>query len=364
MLQRAVSSSKPTQSKPNPHYSSPPSRNTAQQTIANAFVKRPANPTTRNDILGPSPTSAINYPAVGPTRPLTLSESSSSSLSRKRSLSQQGGLASVFNSRSAFQENVPPAFDSYHQPPKDSMAALHDAVYFDEADFDDDCDLDFDTTEPIIYPSLAAAAATLPTPPPQTDKSSPQSFAPPKPVQQDDYDDLEFAPRPLVNSRLQLQQHTNDPLGSSQPLPWSSSPAEHFEPPKPRAPVVEEEVVRPKRKKARALPWRAEKEIEIVVTKTTSRKVEARKISSGAMPWNDSFSNVEAGRKEARKRNTANQQKRSIATIAGDREDTKRAKKGSEPVAKIFLSDEQSRVIDLVMSSKQSVFFTGSAGIL
>ena len=244
------------------------------------------------------------------------------------------------------------------------MAALHDAVYFDEADFDDDCDLDFDTTEPIIYPSLAAAAATLPTPPPQTDKSSPQSFAPPKPVQQDDYDDLEFAPRPLVNSRLQLQQHTNDPLGSSQPLPWSSSPAEHFEPPKPRAPVVEEEVVRPKRKKARALPWRAEKEIEIVVTKTTSRKVEARKISSGAMPWNDSFSNVEAGRKEARKRNTANQQKRSIATIAGDREDTKRAKKGSEPVAKIFLSDEQSRVIDLVMSSKQSVFFTGSAGIL
>lgn len=279
----------------------------------------------------------------------------------------------MFDSCSAFEENIVPSVLAYGEPPKDSISALHDAVYFDEGDFDDDCDLDLDTAEPIVYPLLPNA--TLSTPP-QTDKSLPQNIAPAQCVQQDDYIDLEFSPMPLVDSRLQMQeQHGGGPLGSSQPLPWSSSPVEHFQRPKTKAaPVVEEEVVKPKRKKARTLPWlvekQMEKEVEVEAPKTTSGKNGAKttsnkrvkKIPNGPMQWNDSFSNLEAGRKEARKRNAAIQQKRSISTTT-DLEDIKSAKKRREPAAQVVLSDEQNRVIDLVMNSKQSVFFTGSAGM-
>jgi hypothetical protein len=340
-------------SRPTASAISPSSQKTTQTSIKNAFSSS-------------SSSRAAAAPLRPPTQNAQRQTESSSSSTQKRQISS--GLASVFNPNSAFQENIPPQVDLGNPP--DSMQSLHDAVYFDEADFDDECDLDFDLSEPIINPALSAAAAALPTPPDSL-KSQPMFQKPPPPPSpppparrpKDTYDDLDFG------SRLPGPKPPSPRIpDSSQPLPWSSSPPSHLEPPKRRSDPVED--APPQTKKRRTIPWATAKtEVEeevsapIAKVKNPASKVgPSRRIPSDSMPWNDSFSNVEAGRKEARKRNSAKQQKRSLTTMADDAELMRKVKKGREPIAKIFLSEEQKRVVDLVVTGGQSVFFTGSAG--
>jgi hypothetical protein len=335
----------------------PSSQKTAQTSIKNAF----SGSSTSRAAAAPPPT--LRPPTHNVHRP---TESSSTS-SQKRQISS--GLASVFNPNSAFQENIPPPVD-LGSPPPNSMQSLHGAFWFDEADFDDECDLHFEISEPIINPALSAAAAALPTPPDSL-KSQPTFQKPPPPPPppvpparraKDTYDDLDFGSR--LPGLKPLSPRIPD---SSQPLPWSSSPPAHLEPPKRRSDPVEE--APPQAKKRRTIPWAAKTEVEEEVPvpvanakKPASKIGPSRRIPSDSMPWNDSFSNVEAGRKEARKRNSAKQQKRSLTTMTDDPELTRKVKKGREPIAKIFLSEEQRRVVDLVANGGQSVFFTGSAG--
>ncbi|KAA8912864.1 hypothetical protein FN846DRAFT_216748 [Sphaerosporella brunnea] len=286
-------------------------------------------------------------------RPTKPSSAATPSSVPKRPLSS--GLASLYNATTAFEENVPRPIDIM---PPTSMQALHDAVYFVDSDFDNDSDLDFDISEPIINPSLAAAARMLPSPPDSLKSQSPQPTMqqPSTHRPKDTFDDLEFEPRlpnPAPNPTVQ------NVIDSSQPFQWSSSPAEHFEPPKRRSDPVEEEAPPPKRKKARAIPWAKKPEAVQEVKKAASKVGPARRTPSDSMPWNESFSNVEAGKKETRKRNAA---KRSLTTLATDSELSRKVTKGREPIAPIFLTEEQQRVADLVANHGQSVFFTGSAG--
>jgi ATP-dependent DNA helicase PIF1 len=307
-------------------------------------------------------------------------QESNMSVTRKRSFSQQNGsLATVFNANSAFQENVPP--QTIGDPPSNGVSALHDAVYFDDADFSDDGDLDFDTSAPILYPSLSKAAAALPSPPRQPQQQPQQrqqqqqqkqtsgQISPPRRQAVDTYEDLEFPPQRPQHPQPPYQQEPP----SSAPVLWSSSPVEHLQPAKRRSNPKLEEVVEeaePPKKKPRTFPWLKGQEVVTEETApakpaSTGRKVGKRNSSNDLhQPWNEPFSNIEAGKKEARKRNAAKQQKRAFTTASDDPEEVRKVRKGKEPIAGIFLSDEQKKVVDLVTNSKkpQSVFFTGSAG--
>lgn len=211
------------------------------------------------------------------------------------------------------------------------MSQLHDAVYFDEGDFESDVDLDFDEGGPVI-----------------TYQSPPQS-----------------------SRYTQKVSHAAAPPQSSVPVPWSSSPVEHMQPTK-RAEPEEDLDELPERKKVRrTIPWEKAKQ-EAKKQEAKKHQIHQRPVASRGehandlLPWNDSFASVALGRKEVRMRNAAKQQKRSMSTGIANLEDVKRAKKGKETVARLFLSEEQRRVVDLVSGSGgklgESVFFTGSAG--
>lgn len=268
-------------------------------------------------------------------------------------------LAALSNNGS-FQENLPPVLDVNTQS---SLSALHEAVYFDEADFEDDNDLDFDIPEPPINRVLKAAAA-----------SAELAHLPPTPDE----------PRMQSNSAANI----HPPLSSqSAPLPWSSSPVEHHStrqrPPdrglqpknKEHLPSVEEfDDVKPT--KRRRLPWKKgddgvkaenKAEAEPITENQGLRDIEAKihgshqrgtkESSSRSLPFNDaqSFKNAQ---KDLRRRNG---QKRSMSTTVTNPVDDLPRKRGAEPLAKIFLTEEQRHILKIVKEGK-SVFFTGSAG--
>ncbi|KAF8465260.1 hypothetical protein BDZ91DRAFT_232719 [Kalaharituber pfeilii] len=255
------------------------------------------------------------------------------------------------------------------------MSSLHEAVYFDENDLDDDLSLDFDVDEPLIAPALKAAVASIPP------AAGSQELKPPPP--------------------------SNNVPDSSAPLPWSSSPIRQFQPmPAPTQPSTEvylQEAVSQMAAKPstgvfststdagiaqdkpkgtfsrRRIPWLEKTEEKYSEVSEKSNRPSAkirereRRPKTGAnapetphkapnMPWNATASALKVQRQEHRGKVAV--QKRSASTVTGGNEpDNLKAKKQEQPAA-IFLSEEQRRVITLVKDHEKSVFFTGSAGLL
>lgn len=192
---------------------------------------------------------------------------------------------------------------------------------------------------------------------------------------------------------------------SSAPMPWSSSPSEHFRTP-PQAfkaektaretPLGEAEPT-PRPTKRRALPWlqeaaerdareREERERGAAEREAREREEEERsavehkkkglksKSGSGsgadftplpkndaksAYPWNTTFSAMKEGQKNLRQANKL-MAKDSRATEEEMRNIVEKGKRGK--ISKVFLSEEQRQVLNLVTENQKSVFFTGSAG--
>ncbi|KAF2746215.1 hypothetical protein M011DRAFT_404852 [Sporormia fimetaria CBS 119925] len=160
---------------------------------------------------------------------------------------------------------------------------------------------------------------------------------------------------------------TSTVVKSSQPVPWSSSPAEHFEP----APVPKLQPT-----KRRTLPW-----LQNGSRKTTAdtghhsstaplpraepfaRNPSASAVSRASTntddskyPWTTTASAVKQQQKNHREANKVARE--------GTDEDVQKAitaRKKNQP-HRVFLSDEQKHVLNLVTQHKKSVFFTGSAG--
>lgn len=223
---------------------------------------------------------------------------------------------------------------------------LSTALY-DEDDFDSDVDLDVEdpaTKNTVSYP---------PQPQPSTVDSA-------------YYSAKTQSPTP---KQTPLQE-----LKSSQPIPWSSSPPEHFKtPPKPQQ--------IPAPTKRRTLPWlqnggqvkmevaQDEIEEESDSHKPKKRKsVEASvmatpapKSSKPEYPWNTTQSAIKQQQKTLRE---TNKKAVSAKVNEGTDEDIKAAmkRKKKTTVHRIFLSEEQQSVLNLVVENKKSVFFTGSAG--
>ena len=272
--------------------------------------------------------------------PLLNSRSSwpSSTSSLKRSSSEISGGSSW-----ASQERMGKRQGSgQHSPASNHIGRLdklHTNVFFDENDFDDDSNIDLDDgpsakTQDSISMLTATSLPALPTP------STSKSLKPP----------------------------TQTPA-SSAPLQWSSSPASHFSMPPPKAPAPVKPAAPSKR---RVLPWTHSHPDELdfsgppppSVGENTHKKIKhddnstPKATKRSDLPWNTTASAVKEAQKKMR------QGQRKIKDDTGDKENAKTAKrmKRKEGLARVFLSDEQKQVLELVAEKKQSVFFTGSAG--
>jgi ATP-dependent DNA helicase PIF1 len=332
MFQRAVNNHKP----------APPSQVPAaskQQSLASSFNR---------------PSAA---PRASSTRPLsTLSGNATKpNIKQERKFSGQAhgikrtssGLAKALGSQeevfdyssfntSDFENNLP---SSIHTA-MSGKPAPPSTVFFDENDFDSDIDLDVEdpaTKTTVHYPTLPSLASA----------SSRDSA----------YDSI--TPQP-VNPKQEPK--------SSAPIPWSSSPPEHLasmataqRPPEPT--------------KRRTLPW-LHKSSQTVVPEQlepeTSRPTKRRSVDTAPIvkatpikketkseyPWNATQSALKQQQKSLRESHKATK------ASEGNDEDMKEAikKKKKTSIHRIFLSEEQQHVLNLVVEHKKSVFFTGSAG--
>ncbi|OKL58060.1 ATP-dependent DNA helicase PIF1 [Talaromyces atroroseus] len=219
-----------------------------------------------------------------------------------------------------------------------ALGSLHNAVYFDENDFDDDDDLDFEISTPLSRSQNAVQAST------ETIILSSSSENYPNASNTNANTKLDFSAKDAQNDIKypelpQLDDMSQEQLPpSSVPIPWSSSPVSHHQPPQ---------------QKRRKLPWEQQQTdtnadrydpITPAATKKTSHKAE--------MPWNKTASTVKDEQKELRKLN-----KKRLAAVA----DTHNYKPQAR-VASLFLSDEQRAVLEAVVERGKSIFFTGSAG--
>ena len=236
------------------------------------------------------------------------------------------------------------------------VGKLHETVFFDENDFEDDADVILDADEPMSRQTSSSTLVGYPALP-NHDSSTSEIL----------YPELPTAP---------AQSALRKPPASSQPLPWSSSPLEHKLPPA-RKPVVA---------KRRKLPW-LDTQIERG-EQLASRSIQASELnrmgsqhaneySRGAeqessrssftplpkdkpnnhYPWNKTASAVKEEQKRLRlghKKHVKDNEADPGFAVAST------SKKKSVP--RVFLSTEQEHVLNLVAEQKKSVFFTGSAG--
>jgi ATP-dependent DNA helicase PIF1 len=184
-----------------------------------------------------------------------------------------------------------------------SIGALHNsAQFFDENDSDHDAAIDLTAgRSDVKYPSLPQPASdiTYPSLPPQ--------------------------PRKL---------HRSPP--SSAPVPWSSSPPAHSQPPT---------------SKRRTVPWLDKKANDQSFTPLPSNKPNASPYF-----WNKTASAMKAEHKEIRKIN----QSRSAATKQSELPGPKTTT--AVALQQVFLSEEQKGILTAVVDEGKSIFFTGSAG--
>ena len=252
------------------------------------------------------------------------------------------------------------------------VGKLHDTVLFDENDFVDDDDLDLDSDS--SAPTLVATASTNITYP------SLPSTVPSKPA-------------------------ISQPPASSVPLPWSSSPIQHKAPiaatvsrgtdAAPSSSSAPESTTGKRRK----LPWHEEHceskpddkvdrpdenqvseagtgplqhgpaaKVQKVLEAQRKRKAAAKRDVGKAFtplpkdkpdslfPWNKTASAVKEEQKALRQGH-----KKLVKDVESNGE-AKVTTTKDKKVPRVFLSDEQRKVLDLVAESKKSVFFTGSAG--
>lgn len=337
----------------------------------NTFAK-PAIPSKSTK---PSNPLRARSPNIKQTFSRTASVSSVPSLS-----SNASSLSSVLSRTDSFRD-TPDTIDLTKDIPIVSKPSMSNQmpVLFDENDFDDDLDIDIEYELPM---SMAA---------------------PPKPSQ----NKLHPTPSPYALPKLPPQTTPQNPASSAQT--WSSSsPSHKLTPPgalkrreREEAAVQESSITaddipnpNPRPVKRRTLPWpqkRAEED-EIAQMREEQDDEMASIASSGSqphtfcfrcketghyakdcaalkkgqgtkwdftpkekrMPWNNTGSAIAEEKKKFKDKQKA---RRTAEDVAAERRHRKAA-----VMTPITLSQEQQKVLDLVVNQSKSVFFTGSAG--
>ena len=331
---------------------------------------QPVNPSYRNP-LKPTAASALNG-----MRSSQQQQRTSSGIKRTAS-----GLAKAFDG--TFEDTQGsrqhPISIGGRSPEKGNIVQVTNDEFIDENDFDSDVELDFEepgTKNAGGYPRLPQQQDASPTKP---------VVYPTLPRQQQAQ--TSFSRNFDSNYEHVPSASANNPPGSSAPLPWSSSPAgyqksalspsiiqsfaynsapktQHVQNGPPPPPAQQ------KPAKRRMLPW-AKQDMEEAeqepVHWTGSSKVKAKTVvdstpapkdsKKSMFPWNTTASAVKEQQKKHRE-----EFKKAIKHNDADEESLKKAKSSRERPARVFLSEEQQHVLDLVIDKKKSVFFTGSAG--
>ncbi|USP78436.1 mitochondrial dna helicase [Curvularia clavata] len=230
------------------------------------------------------------------------------------------------------KENKPPA--AFNMPSTGS--GILETALFDEDDFDSDVDLDVEdpsTKGTVTYPTLPSVPST---------NSGDSGY----------------------DSKTRAAD-TKPELDSSQPIPWSSSPVEHFRTPKKSEPLRVKRRTLPWQQSQQTQPLQEDDEIEPPKKRQSTEpektvSTPAPKASTSQYLWNTTAS----GLKQQQKAFRENMKAQTKSNPGTDDDVAKEAikKKKSNAVARIFLSEEQQNVLKLVVDYKKSVFFTGSAG--
>lgn len=265
------------------------------------------------------------------------------------------------------------------------VSKLHESVFWDENDFVDDNDLDLDEEEPpkfIQYPHFPTGSATSS----HADTTENNAAAPVYP-----------------SLPIQVGSPRKGTVSSgSVPFPWSSSPEHHKALPNTHSieqdpteveaignEIQEKENSTPQAAKRRTLPWLKEdtaKERSKGMPDSVKQIIDSRKQKQSRLeksrvqahsrgaepftplpknsndavhPWNQTASALKEEQKKHRQK--ANQGKKLTKSVE-EQDGLVIKKQRNKAVARVFLSDEQKKVLDLVVEGKKSVFFTGSAG--
>lgn len=275
------------------------------------------------------------------------------------------------------------------------------AVYFDENDFDSDVDFDLEVEDPakkgtVRYPKLPAMAQATPA-------RARSNISPTLPR----YQSVGAATWDAGYESQQIPPPSHQTPGklrstpASQLLPWSSSPPEHltantgtsdtpvwdqyaygaresqsgkkstqrstsqFKPASAIGTIREErsdDVQPPPAKKRGTLPWlqrEAKEEARMREEAVDLETPKMKKRTIANFPWNTSASAIKEQQKQLRQAHKK-MVKDNEPTVTDKMNAITAKKKGQ--LHRVFLSEEQKHVLDLVVEDKRSVFFTGSAG--
>lgn len=277
-------------------------------------------------------------------------------------------------------------------PSKSGIPQVTQTDLFDADEFDSDIELDIE--EPVQQKTIS-----YPKLPPQPAASKPVA----KTTAQStvSYPDLSKAAETSTFQHRQASTAADSGYGtarapasqqapdSSAPLPWSSSPVTHLSPKKPFASLQHfafgshassnaqaESSAQPKPAKRRTIPWldkNTDDELSgprpssVSTSKSTAAstardmatpyaKDKRQKKDKDLYPWNTTASAVKEQQKKHR------EEAKKIRNVEGTEDSVSKAKSTQKRPARVFLSDEQQHVLELVIEKKKSVFFTGSAG--
>ena len=355
------------------------------------------------NVLKPRPSSILNtaYPAN----------------SLKRTASQASGKESPFSSQ---EQGLKKAMMGLTQPSTvgGRLDVLHGPVLFDENDFEDDKDIDLDAEDsPIISRSTTssgASSSTLLPDPPQKKVSAPHTPASSTPLPWSSSPLSHQIPPPKPRTQAAVTANTN----KRRTLPWIEDAKKADQARREKSdrlcedltggvpPTSSEQAIKDQKKERKLLDrqcvdltggerdpnghnqstigevrdlerfrenmirngapdWVADKAVQ-----SKKRKIETTQDASGQaytplpkdkaeslFPWNKTASALREEQKKLRQGH-----KKLVKDNDGGSEKFNMKKKGRETVAKVFLSDEQRSVLNLVAEQKKSVFFTGSAG--
>ncbi|CAK3864288.1 ATP-dependent DNA helicase PIF1 [Lecanosticta acicola] len=278
-------------------------------------------------------------------------------------------------------------------PSKSKVPQVTQTDLFDEDDFDSDIELDVEEPVPqkaVSYPKLPGQSSNFAVPTKPTANSTVSYPELPGTAQASTY-------RPTYQSREASTAAdsgygtANPPAsqqapGSSAPLPWSSSPVTHYSPKRPipslqhfaldpysSTHIEQDTSPRPGPAKRRTIPWMDKNSEDdasepAASSTSTARTTSASTARSMATPrdrtkkdkpshlWNTTASAVKEQQKKHR------EEARKVRNQEGTEESLRKAKGTHKRPARVFLSEEQQHVLELVIEKKKSVFFTGSAG--
>jgi ATP-dependent DNA helicase PIF1 len=289
------------------------------------------------------PTIPFNKQAspLGPTSGNTVRvpNNSASRLSPKTAVNNvtkrtNSGLSRALSNQNGFDDLYPSLTGStlgnsrlQSTPQQSPGGLLWDGVHFDENDLiDSDWELEAQevitkpTPNPVVYPDLSAKV-------------------------------------PLVSITASTDE-TN--IDASQPLPWSSSPVAHFaiDTKKFRSEYNTSQVTH----QAQIKPHTPQPSTKPRKRRLPAAWKEDEEVASHRKPTQPYMWDITQSALKQQQKTLRDAQKRIKVTETEDGKAKAQARKKRSSVARVFLSDEQQMVLNMVIEKQKSVFFTGSAG--